>query len=101
MELHVVEESGSIHNPAVLLCHGFPAIWSSWKFQMTALAKAGFRAIAPDMRGYGRSSAPDDAEVSTPLHTVGDLVAVLDALGIKTATVVGHNFGASVPGMHP
>ncbi len=96
VELHVAEESASISSSAVLLCHGFPAIWSSWKFQMAALAKAGYRAIAPDMRGYGKSSAPDDAEVYTPLHTVGDLVAILDALGVETATVVGHDFGASV-----
>jgi pimeloyl-ACP methyl ester carboxylesterase len=91
--LHVVEEGTG---PAVLFCHGFPAIWSSWKLQMEAVAGAGFRAIAPDMRGYGRSSAPKDAEEYTPYETVGDLVAILDALGIETACVVGHDFGANV-----
>ncbi len=96
LELHVVEESGNAGGAAVLLCHGFPAIWSSWKFQMAALAEAGYRAIAADMRGYGRSSAPESAEAYTPFHTVGDLVAILDALGIETAAVVGHDFGATV-----
>ncbi len=94
--LHVVEEGERAKAPAVLLCHGFPAIWSSWKFQMTALAKAGYRVIAPDMRGYGRSSAPVYAEDYTPFHTVGDLVTILDALEIETATVIGHDFGANV-----
>ena len=94
--LHVVEENEHCAGPAVLLCHGFPAIWSSWKFQMKALAAAGYRIIVPDMRGYGRSSAPMDAEAYTPFHTVGDLVTILDTLGIETAAVVGHDFGASV-----
>ena len=94
--LHVVEESESSENPSVLLCHGFPAIWSSWKFQMVTMAKAGYRVIAPDMRGYGRSSAPVDPDVYTPFHTVGDLVTILDALEIETTTVVGHDFGANV-----
>jgi pimeloyl-ACP methyl ester carboxylesterase len=55
LSLHVVEEG---EGPAVLFCHGFPAIWSSWKAQMTAAAGAGFTAIPLDMRGYGQSSAP-------------------------------------------
>ncbi|SNS31125.1 Pimeloyl-ACP methyl ester carboxylesterase [Granulicella rosea] len=82
--------------PAVLFCHGFPAVWSSWKAQMEAVAGAGFRAIALDMRGYGSSSAPVEAEAYTPYETVGDLVAVLDAAGVATATVVGHDFGANI-----
>jgi len=93
VSLHVVEEGAG---PAVLFCHGFPAIWSSWIRQMEAVASAGFRAVALDMRGYGASSAPTDAEQYTPFETVGDLVAVLDALGIETACVVGHDFGANV-----
>ena len=75
ISLHFVEEG---EGPAVVFCHGFPAIWSSWKAQMEAVAKAGFRAIAPDMRGYGGSSAPVEAEDYTPYETVGDLVAILD-----------------------
>ena len=91
--LHFVEEG---EGPAVLFCHGFPAIWSSWKAQMKAVAGAGYRAIALDLRGYGGSSAPENAEAYTPYETVGDLVAILDAAGVATATVVGHDFGANV-----
>lgn len=91
--LHFVEEGDG---PAVVFCHGFPAIWSSWKVQMEAVSKAGFRAIAADMRGYGESSAPVDAEDYTPYETVGDLVAILDAAGVATACVIGHDFGANV-----
>jgi pimeloyl-ACP methyl ester carboxylesterase len=93
ISLHFIEEGDG---PAVIFCHGFPAIWSSWKSQMEAVSKAGFRAIAPDMRGYGGSSAPMDAEDYTPYETVGDLVAILDAVGVATACVVGHDFGANV-----
>ena len=93
ISLHFVEEG---EGPAVLFCHGFPAIWSSWKAQMEAVASAGFRAIALDMRGYAGSSAPAEPDAYTPYETVGDLVAILDAAGVATATVVGHDFGANV-----
>jgi pimeloyl-ACP methyl ester carboxylesterase len=93
ISLHFVEEG---QGPAIIFCHGFPAIWSSWKAQMEAVASAGFMAIALDMRGYGGSSAPVEAEAYTPCHTVGDLVAILDAAGVATASVVGHDFGASI-----
>jgi pimeloyl-ACP methyl ester carboxylesterase len=62
---------------------------------MRAIASAGYRAIAPDMRGYGRSSAPADATLYTPLHTAGELVALLDALSIASAVLVGHDWGAA------
>ncbi|MGF7146723.1 pimeloyl-ACP methyl ester carboxylesterase [Sphingomonas zeicaulis] len=93
IRLHVVEQGSG---PAILFCHGFPAIWSSWRSQMQAAADAGWRAIALDMRGYGESDAPEEAEAYMAVHCVGDLVAVLDALGIATAAVVGHDFGANV-----
>jgi pimeloyl-ACP methyl ester carboxylesterase len=93
ISLHFVEEGDG---PAVVFCHGFPAIWSSWKVQMEAVSKAGFRAIAPDMRGYGESSVPVEAEDYTPYETVGDLVAILDAAAVATACVVGHDFGANI-----
>src|SRR4029077_9638484 len=93
ISLHFVEQG---QGPAVLFCHGFPAIWSCWKAQMEAAASAGFRAIALDMRGYGGSSSPVEVEAYTPYQTVGDLVAILDAAGIATASVVGHDFGANV-----
>lgn len=91
--LHVVEQGSG---PAVLFCHGFPAIWSSWRSQMAAVAAAGFRAIALDMRGYGESDAPSEAQAYMPFHTVGDLIGVLDQLQIATAVIVGHDFGANV-----
>lgn len=81
--------------PAVLFCHGFPDTSYTWREQMKAVAKAGYRAIAPDMRGYGRSSAPADANLYTPLQTAGDLVGLLDALKIPTAVLVGHDWGAT------
>ena len=93
VELHVVELG---EGKPVLLCHGFPDLWRGWRLQMEALAAAGYRAIALDMRGYGRSSAPADPLLYTPFHTVGDLVGLLDALGLPEVTIVGHDFGASV-----
>ena len=93
IRLHVAEQGSG---PAILFCHGFPAIWSSWRAQMAAVADAGWRAIALDMRGYGESDAPDATEAYMATHCVGDLVALLDALGIETAVLVGHDFGASV-----
>jgi pimeloyl-ACP methyl ester carboxylesterase len=80
--------------PLVLLCHGFPELWCSWRAQMAALAAAGFRAAAPDMRGYGGTDAPPDPAQYTMLHHVGDLVALVQALGEQQAVVVGHDWGA-------
>lgn len=80
--------------PLVLLCHGFPDLWCSWRAQMAALAAAGFRAAAPDMRGYGGTDAPPDAAQYTMLHHVGDLVALVRALDEQQAVVVGHDWGA-------
>jgi pimeloyl-ACP methyl ester carboxylesterase len=90
--LHVTEQG---KGPPVLFCHGFPDTAYTWRRQMRAVAAAGYRAIAPDMRGYGRSSAPVDAGVYTPLHTAGDLVGLLDALQLPSAVLVGHDWGAT------
>jgi pimeloyl-ACP methyl ester carboxylesterase len=87
-------EQGS--GPLVVLCHGFPECWYSWRNQLSALAAAGFHAVAPDMRGYGRSDRPAAIDQYTIFHLVGDLVGTLDALEAKTAVVVGHDVGASV-----
>ena len=64
-----------------MLCHGFPESWYSWRHQLRSLAAAGFRAVAPDMRGYGQTDRPDEIEKYTLLHLVGDMVGLLDALG--------------------
>lgn len=92
IDLHVVEVGSG---PPVLFCHGFPDVWIGWRRQMEAVAEAGYRAMAIDMRGYGRSSGPDDPLAYTPLHAIGDLVGLLDALGLPHAVIVGHDFGAS------
>jgi pimeloyl-ACP methyl ester carboxylesterase len=92
ISLHVTEQG---EGPVVLFCHGFPDTAYTWRGQMRAVASAGYRAIAPDMRGYGRSSAPADASLYTPLQTAGDLVGLLDALKIPSAVIVGHDWGAT------
>jgi pimeloyl-ACP methyl ester carboxylesterase len=80
--------------PLVVLCHGFPECWVSWRSQMAALAAAGYRAAAPDMRGYGGTDAPADPAKYTMLHHVGDMVALVKALGEQHAAIVGHDWGA-------
>jgi pimeloyl-ACP methyl ester carboxylesterase len=89
-----IAEQGT--GPLVVLCHGFPESWYSWRHQLSALAAAGFRAVAPDMRGYGKSDRPESIDQYTIFHLVGDLIGVIDVLGAKTAVVVGHDVGASV-----
>lgn len=91
-----VAESGPADGPVILLCHGFPESWWSWRHQLGPLAEAGWHVVAPDMRGYGGSDAPADPRAYTTLHHVGDLVGVLDDLGAEDAVVVGHDWGAPV-----
>jgi pimeloyl-ACP methyl ester carboxylesterase len=80
--------------PVVLFCHGFPGLWYSWRHQLPVIADAGFRAIAVDMRGYGRSDRPLLASEYGNQTIVADLVGALDALGEEHAVFVGHDFGA-------
>jgi pimeloyl-ACP methyl ester carboxylesterase len=82
--------------PLVLLCHGFPESWHSWRHQLAALAAAGYRAVAPDMRGYGGTDAPADPDQYTMLHLLGDMVSLVTALGERQAVIVGHDWGAPV-----
>ena len=91
--LHFAEQG---EGPLVLLCHGFPESWYSWRHQLGALAEAGFRAVAPDMRGYGRSDRPAEIDRYTLFHLVGDMVGLLDALEAPTAAIAGHDWGAPV-----
>jgi len=95
LELHLAE-AGPADGPTVLLLHGFPECWYSWRHQLTALAAEGFHVVAPDQRGYARSGAPDAVEDYTLLHLVGDALGVLDAVGAERAVVVGHDWGAPV-----
>lgn len=89
--MHAVSEG---EGPAVLFCHGFPGLWSSWRRQLPRVADAGFRAIAVDMRGYGRTDRPSSASEYGNQTLVGDLTGLLDALEIERAVFVGHDFGA-------
>lgn len=93
IRMHVAEAGTG---PLVLLCHGFPELWYSWRHQIDALAAAGYRVVAPDQRGYGGSDRPAAVEAYTLLHLVGDMVGLLDALGEETATIVGHDWGSMV-----
>ncbi|PVE11110.1 alpha/beta hydrolase [Streptomyces scopuliridis] len=91
--IHLVEQGTG---PLVLLVHGFPESWYSWRHQLPVLAAAGFRAVAIDVRGYGRSSKPRDIEAYRMLAHVADNVGVVRALGEETAVVVGHDWGSTI-----
>jgi pimeloyl-ACP methyl ester carboxylesterase len=93
IRMHLAEAG---RGPLVLMCHGFPESWYSWRHQLVALAAAGFHAVAPDMRGYGRTDRPEAIDHFTLLHLVGDMVGVLAALGEETAVIAGHDWGAPV-----
>ncbi|MDX3386281.1 alpha/beta hydrolase [Streptomyces niveiscabiei] len=90
---HLVERG---EGPLVLLVHGFPESWYSWRYQLPALAAAGYRTVAVDVRGYGRSSRPAAVDAYRMLDLVADNVAVVEALGERSATIVGHDWGASI-----
>ncbi len=82
--------------PLVLFCHGWPESWYSWRHQLTAVAAAGFRCVAPDMRGYGGTQAPEPIEAYTLFNLVGDMAELVKALGETCAVIVGHDWGAPV-----
>ncbi len=89
-----VHETGE--GPAVVFCHGFPELAYSWRHQLPAVAAAGFRAIAPDQRGYADSSAPPAVADYGLTELTGDLVGLLDAMQIDRAVFVGHDWGGFV-----
>ncbi|MGW2250981.1 alpha/beta fold hydrolase [Kitasatospora sp. NPDC001660] len=91
--IHLVEQGAG---PLVLLVHGFPESWYSWRHQLPALAAAGYRAAAVDVRGYGRSSRPDSVAAYGMLELVADQAAVVHALGERSAVIVGHDWGATI-----
>ena len=93
LRLHVAEQG---RGPLVLLCHGFPECWYSWRHQLPALAKGGFRAVALDLRGYGLSDRPVSVEQYTILDHIGDMVGVVDALGEQQAVIAGHDIGTTI-----
>ena len=93
IRLHVAESG---EGPLVVLLHGFPESWYSWRHQLGALADAGYHVIAPDQRGYGRTDRPEGIEHYTRLHLVGDVIGLLDLLGEPQAVVVGHDWGSII-----
>lgn len=90
IKMHYVEQGEGI---PVVLCHGFPHLWFSWHRQIPVLANAGYRVIAPDMRGMGQTDAPEQVEAYDTLHCVADLLGLLDHLGIEKAVFSGLDFG--------
>ncbi len=93
IDIFLVEQG---KGPLVVLCHGWPELSHSWRYQIPAIAAAGFHVVAPDMRGFGRTSAPADINAYSIFDTVGDMVALIAALGEKKAVIVGHDWGAPV-----
>ena len=90
---HFVTTGGG---PAVLFCHGFPDLWRGWRNQMAAIAAQGYLAIAPDMRGFGETEAPENPLDYTAIDLVGDMIALLDHLSIDKVAIIGHDWGATI-----
>ncbi len=93
INMHIAEAGTG---PLVIFCHGWPESWYSWRHQLTALAAAGFHAVAPDQRGYGQTDKPIAIDQYTQLHMVGDIVGLVNALDAEDAVIVGHDWGAPV-----
>ncbi len=91
-----VHQAGDPANPTVVLSHGFPELAYSWRHQMAPLAEAGYHVIAPDQRGYGHSSAPDEIDAYGIVNLTDDLLALLDHFGKDDAVFVGHDWGALI-----
>jgi pimeloyl-ACP methyl ester carboxylesterase len=95
LSLHVVT-GGNAAGPLVVLLHGFPEFWWSWRYQIPALIEAGFRVAVPDLRGYNLSDKPPDVSAYGLAHLSGDVDGLIRALGEESAHVVGHDWGAVV-----
>jgi pimeloyl-ACP methyl ester carboxylesterase len=93
IDMHIAEQG---QGPPVVLCHGFPELWYSWRHQLGALADAGYHGVAPDQRGYGSTDRPSTIEDYDILHLTDDLLGLVDALGEDQAVFVGHDWGAPV-----
>ncbi|MFE2994049.1 alpha/beta fold hydrolase [Nocardia sp. NPDC059246] len=93
VRMHVADQGEGF---PVVFCHGFPHTWFMWHHQLDAVAAAGYRALAPDLRGYGRTEAPADPEAYTNAAVIGDLMALLDDIGAERAVFVGLDFGAQL-----
>ena len=93
INIHVAEAGDG---PLVLLLHGFPELWYSYRHQLLALAEAGYHAVAPDMRGYGRTDSPADISQYAMPRLAGDVIGIVNALGGERFVVVGHDWGSPV-----
>jgi len=91
LRMHYVEQGSG---PLVLLCHGFPELWYSWRHQIPALAAAGYRVVAPDLRGYGATGGPKAVSEYSIKALVADITGLMDVLGERQCVLVGHDFGA-------
>jgi pimeloyl-ACP methyl ester carboxylesterase len=93
IRMHIAEQG---EGPLVVLCHGFPECWYSWRHQLPALAAAGYHVVAPDQRGYGQTTRPEPIEAYHIFQLTGDIVGLVHALDEKRAIIVGHDWGAPV-----
>jgi pimeloyl-ACP methyl ester carboxylesterase len=93
IKMHLAEQG---EGPLVVLCHGFPELWYSWRHQLAALAEAGYHAVAPDQRGYGQTDRPEAIEDYHVFELTADVVGLVQALGKEQAVIVGHDWGAAV-----
>ena len=93
INLHVAEAG---EGPLVLMLHGFPELWYSYRHQLPALAAAGYHAVAPDRRGHGESDKPQEIEAYSMREMINDALGILDALGEEQAVIVGHDWGAPI-----
>jgi pimeloyl-ACP methyl ester carboxylesterase len=93
IRIHIAESGAG---PLVLLCHGFPESWYSWRHQIEALSEAGYHVVAPDMRGYGQTDRPIAKDQYSLFHLVGDMVGLVNAISDESAVVIGHDWGAPV-----
>ena len=102
ISLNIAEQG---EGPLVLMLHGFPESWYSWRHQFAPLAAAGFHAVAPDMRGYGKSDKPHEISAYNQVEVVNDIIGLIAVLGAETAVVIGHDWGAptawSAAAQHP
>ena len=95
IELNIAElKPAGGEGPLVLLLHGFPESWYSWRHQFAPLADAGYHVVAPHMRGYGKSDRPEEITAYTQVQVMADIAGLVPALGYESAIVIGHDWGA-------